>query len=358
VSRPLRVVDVAVWYGARSGGIRTYLDAKARVAAHGGSFEHHLIIPSAHEHHGEGRHELPGVVVSRANDYRMPLDASPVLRTLRAIGPDVVLLHDPHWWPASVARCARRLGARVIAVRHGTAAAGAIGKPGPQRAWRAGLSAWERRLYQRVDAVMTHGQPPDEADGIPVLPLRHGLDPAFRPPRSPGRGDHVLYAGRLAAEKGVDLLLRAMARSARPWPLRLVGRGPAERMLRRRVADLGLQRRVTFAAFIADAGALCQAYAEAACVVVPGSYETFGLVALEAAASGATVVASDAVPSARMATGLIHAFPADEPAALADTIERVSGVDVDMIAARALGRRLTWERAIAAELGDLEAFCR
>ena len=31
-ARPLRVVDVATWYGERSGGIRTYLDAKGAYA--------------------------------------------------------------------------------------------------------------------------------------------------------------------------------------------------------------------------------------------------------------------------------------------------------------------------------------
>jgi hypothetical protein len=48
------------------------------------------------------------------------------------------------------------------------------------------------------------------------------------------RGDHVLYVGRLSREKGVLQLLDAAARSADPWPLRLVGSGPLEETLRRR----------------------------------------------------------------------------------------------------------------------------
>lgn len=350
-------MDVAVWYGARSGGIRTYLDAKAKVAADTGAFEHHLVIPSARERHRDGRHELPGVVVGRANGYRMALDARPLLRTLQAIRPDVVLMHDPYWWPAAVVRCARRLGAAVVAVHHGTAAAGAIGKPGPQRAWRAALSAWQRRLYQRVDAVMAPGQPPAEAAGVPVLGMRYGVGRAFRPPAAAARGDHVLYAGRLSHEKGIDVLLSATAEHAGTWSLRLLGRGPAERALRRSATRLGLERRVTFAPFIADPVDLSRAYAEAACVVVPGSHETFGLVTIEAAASGATVVVSDAVPSARLATGLVHTFPADDAATLATTIKRVSGSPNDIAAARALGRRSSWERAIQHELRDLKALC-
>ena len=42
---PLRVVDVAMWYGERSGGIRTYLDAKTAFARRTGAFEHRLVVP-------------------------------------------------------------------------------------------------------------------------------------------------------------------------------------------------------------------------------------------------------------------------------------------------------------------------
>jgi alpha-1,6-mannosyltransferase len=354
----LRVMDVAVWYGARSGGIRTYLDAKAGVAADTGSFEHHLAIPAVREHHAEGRHELPGVVVGRANGYRMPLDARPLLRTLAAIRPDVVMLHDPYWWPAAAVRAARRLGAAVIAVHHGTAAAAAIGRPGSPTAWRLAVSAWQRRLYQRVDAVMASGPPPAEAAGVPAVRLRYGVHSEFRPPTRAQRGDHVLYAGRLSPEKGVEVVLEAMAESSSRWPLRVIGGGPRERALRRRAARLGVRDRVTFAPFIAAPEVLCRAYAEAACVVVPGSHETFGLVALEAAASGATVLASDAVPAAHQARQLIHTFPAGDTAALVRAIANLTATRADAGAAEALGRRLTWQRAIAAELTEIGALCR
>jgi hypothetical protein len=38
---------VALFYGERSGGIRTYLDAKVEHAQRTGAFEHHLIVPGA-----------------------------------------------------------------------------------------------------------------------------------------------------------------------------------------------------------------------------------------------------------------------------------------------------------------------
>jgi hypothetical protein len=73
--RHLRIVDVALFYGERSGGIRTYLDAKAAHAAATAAFEHHVIVPGPRERHERGRHELPSLRLAAANGYRVPLGA-------------------------------------------------------------------------------------------------------------------------------------------------------------------------------------------------------------------------------------------------------------------------------------------
>jgi hypothetical protein len=72
--RPLRVADVAIFYGERGGGIRTYLQAKAEFAVRTGAFEHHLVIPghtSADD--GSGRHEQRSLQLAASNGYRLPL---------------------------------------------------------------------------------------------------------------------------------------------------------------------------------------------------------------------------------------------------------------------------------------------
>ncbi|HEX4364681.1 MAG TPA: hypothetical protein VHZ75_09035 [Solirubrobacteraceae bacterium] len=57
---PLRTADIALFYGERSGGIRTYLDAKAAWAKASGMIEHHVVVPGRSERHDDGRrHELP-----------------------------------------------------------------------------------------------------------------------------------------------------------------------------------------------------------------------------------------------------------------------------------------------------------
>ena len=93
----LRVVDVALFYGQRSGGIRTYLDAKAAYAATSGSFEHHAVVPGRRERHEGTRHELRALEVAASNGYRLPLGTGQLEDTLRSIAPDVILVHDPYW---------------------------------------------------------------------------------------------------------------------------------------------------------------------------------------------------------------------------------------------------------------------
>jgi glycosyltransferase involved in cell wall biosynthesis len=103
-------------------------------------------------------------------------------------------------------------------------------------------------------------------------------------------GDVALYVGRLSPEKGVDTLVRAAAR-AKDVPVRIVGTGPEEKRLKALAAKLGASN-VVFAGF-KSGEELRREYARARYLVVPSVwYEVFGLIALEAYASGKPVIAS------------------------------------------------------------------
>jgi len=97
-TRRLRIADVALFYGERGGGIRTYLEAKAAYAARTGAFEHHLVVPGKADagHTGStrnaNRHVQPSLQLAASNGYRVPLGGSGLHATLRALRPDVVLL--------------------------------------------------------------------------------------------------------------------------------------------------------------------------------------------------------------------------------------------------------------------------
>ena len=352
--RHLRIVDVALFYGERSGGIRTYLDAKAAHARATGAFEHHVVVPGPRERHEGGRHEVPGLRLAAANGYRVPLGARALGRTLERLRPDVVLLHDPFWLPLRVTELAHALGAKVVAVHHGSAALDAAGMRGPTAAWTALFRAWLRHAYAPVDAIASVVDPEPDCGRPASFRLRLGLHDAFRP-QHVAQGDHVLYAGRLAREKGVFQLLEATARATEPWPLRLVGSGPAEDQLRRRARALGIDHRVAFRPFIQDRARLARAYAGARCVVMPGEHETFGLVALEAAASGARVVACETAPSAALIGPTAHTYAPGDVDGLAAAIARARAAPPDPVAAAALSWRSRWDRVFADELDDLRA---
>jgi alpha-1,6-mannosyltransferase len=107
---------------------------------------------------------------------------------------------------------------------------------------------------------------------------------------------------------------------------------------------------VRFAPFQKDPAALAREYASARCVVMPGPHETFGLVALEAACSGAPVALSASAPSARV---LGEAGETFGPGELLDAIERARARPLDLPKAAELAERSTWGAAFAGEIGDL-----
>jgi alpha-1,6-mannosyltransferase len=351
--RRLVLADVALFYGERSGGVRTYLDERARFAAATGAIEHHLIVPGRRELHRGGLHELRALRLVSSNGYRVPLGAGAAKETLRTIRPDIVVLHDPFWRPQGLAEEAHRLGARVVAVHHASAAHHAAGVPGPDSVYLRLFRRLLRHAYEKVDAVMSVVDPTADSGHAATIPLRFGLHPCFSPgPAAPG--DHLLYAGRLGYEKRVgDLLDAAAAIGERP--LVIVGDGPARRELELRARRSDLRGRVSFRPFIRDRAELARTYREAACVVDPGPHETFGLVVLEAAACGAGVVACSLTPSATVAGDLVETFEAQDVDDLVRAIRRTLASKRDPAAAARLARSLTWERVLTAELEAFEA---
>jgi glycosyltransferase involved in cell wall biosynthesis len=356
--RPLRIVDVSTFYGERSGGIRTYLDAKAAFAHQRGAFEHHLVVPGRGGRIGHYRHHLPSVPVVGSTGYRWPLGTRSLTATLRGLRPDVVLLHDPFWSPRAVTAVAQATGAKVVMVHHGSVDLDAHAWPGPTGLYKRAFRTWLRRAYGPVDAVMSACDPWADTGRHATLPLRFGLDAAFRPQPGVQRGDHVLYVGRLAREKGVFDLLEAAARAAAPWPLRLIGAGGAGGALAGAIRRRGLAGRVRVLPHITDRYELAAAYAQARCVVMPGPYETFGLVAFEAAASGASTVACTTAPSARRLGSLVHTFAPGDGRGLLAAIERARRAEPDLAAAADVAARHSWAAAFEAELDDLEALLR
>lgn len=105
---------------------------------------------------------------------------------------------------------------------------------------------------------------------------------------------YILFVGRLAPQKGVDLLLRAFEVLLRRCPegrLFIVGDGDLELYFQRVTHYLGFPHRVSFVNW-QTGPALVELYQKAQFVVMPSYYEPFGIVALEAMACGRPIVAS------------------------------------------------------------------
>ena len=164
--------------------------------------------------------------------------------------------------------------------------------------------------------------------GVRETPARPPLD---GPPT-------VTYAGRLTAEKGTDVLVRACARAGERVPaarLSIAGAGPAEPMLRALVGQLGLGDSATLHGQLGG-DMLDATLARGWVHAVPSRWpEPFGLTATEAMMRGTAVVASDigglAESVAHESTGL-RVPPGDE-SALADALVR-------LLSDRALAERL------------------
>ncbi len=133
----------------------------------------------------------------------------------------------------------------------------------------------------------------------PITVLHNGIDLEHWPcqPRAERTGDPVLlFLGRLEWEKGVQDAIAALARVRRTHPgtrLVVAGEGSQLLWLRDEARRHRVFRAVTFAGHLR--GAQLQGWlARADAVVLPSRYEPFGIVALEAAAAGAPLVASSA----------------------------------------------------------------
>ncbi|MDO9353627.1 MAG: glycosyltransferase [Solirubrobacteraceae bacterium] len=365
-TRPLRVVDLTMFYGEKAGGIRTYLDAKQAWARSEPGIDHTLIIPGLPDRSTDERIELPSVRVVATNGYRVPAGWKALREVLAERQPDVVIAHDPFWAARGLPKHVLGTGAKTVAVHHGAVGHDARSIPGTFAFWQRTLSREFHRVYRDFDAIMS--AIPTEAEfGLPSrIPLRFGLDPVFAPPAEPiERSDEVIYVGRIAAAKSVEDLIRAAALSDEPWPLRLIGVGPAKARMAKLAAKHGIADRVTFEAFVDGRGELAKRFRQASCVVLPGRWETFGLAAYEGAASGASVVCCETAGSLATIDGLAETFPegphggpgsrgADTRARnVLAAIERARVAQPDLQRAASLAASSSWEHALRAELTHL-----
>jgi glycosyltransferase involved in cell wall biosynthesis len=187
--------------------------------------------------------------------------------------------------------------------------------------------------------------------------VRCGVEPArygANPPKTVGQ--HVLFVGRLAAVKGVPLLLEAFARVRADHPearLTLVGDGPERASLQARATALGLQDAINFAGYRTQEEVAV--FLEAAdMLVLPSFAEGLPVVLMEALASRIPVIATPMAGVSELVqdgvTGLL--VPPGDIDGLTDALDRLLG-DHDLCrrlgeaGCRAVGERHDVAREVA-----------
>jgi glycogen(starch) synthase len=297
-----------------------------------------------------------GVRVHRVPEPRKPRDLDAFVEWVEAMDQDMLdagralarkatfdVVHGHDWLVASAAaRLAHELELPYVTTVHAT-------EHGRHQGWvdkhpQAHIHGVEAWMAQRADRVVVcssymrdhvadvFGVPDGRVEVIP-----NGIDPAdlgcvddldaLRARFAAPEDKLVLLVGRLVYEKGFQLALDALKPVIdRVGGVRFLvaGSGTHEAELKAQARRLGLTRHGTFLGWIGD-DILHSLYRIADLTVVPSIYEPFGLVALEAMASGCACIVADT-------GGLREVVPNDDvglrfrsrdPRSLAAMMERV-----------------------------------
>lgn len=195
----------------------------------------------------------------------------------------------------------------------------------------------EHRALSRADVLIAGGVTVRERllargarpDRVVVLP-QFGLDTEiFKPPAEGERPEvfTVGFVGRLVHEKGVDVMISALAELKGEWRAIVVGDGPERGKLESIVRGLGLSGRIEFAGWV-DHFEIPSFLKRVHALVLPSRSverwkEQFGHVLIEAMSAGAVAVGSNSGEISHVIGGEGLVFPEDDVKALADLLQKL-----------------------------------
>lgn len=366
----MRVVQVANFYGPRSGGLRTAVDRLgAEYCAAGHTV--FLIVPGRqHERttlpSGVIRVSLPARLIPFTGGYRA-VHPRPVTALLEQLKPDALEVSD-RLTLRSLGPWGRRHGVSTVMISHerlDRLAAQIL----PMPAARAVADVANRRTAANYDAVVcTTAFAREEFDRIGAtnlmtVPLGVDLDqyhPRWRSAavREQWAGPNQLllvHCGRLSVEKHPHRSIDAVAAlrdSGIDARLVIVGEGPLRARLERQAVRLP----VDFTGYIGCRDTVAGILASADIALAPGPHETFGLAALEALACGTPAVVSRTSALAEILTHDSGATADNDPRAIAHAVATVLTRPETQRrhSARQRAEQFTWPRSAAGMLDALQ----
>lgn len=306
------------------GGVQEYLfEVSKRIAHH---YRLSVVTPVVAEQPGAGNTTQTQAFQRIHVPTSMPWHFARVLARLR---PHITLVGHAH--PRLLLPAALLSWGRYIALTHGGDFEAA------QPRWHA---PFFNRLLAGARPLLTNSQALAQclaAHGLPTpMVIYPGTNPEqFTPSTTPHEGPPVLLTvARLVSIKGIDIVLRALPHLLARVPglqYWVAGSGPQRSALAQLAQDLRVSHAVRFLGSVSH-DELSSIYRRATVFVMPtrkepttGSTEGFGIVYLEASASGLPVVAArsgGAVEAVRDGeTGIT--VPADDPTAVAQAVERL-----------------------------------
>jgi len=209
------------------------------------------------------------------------------IRHVRDFTPDLI---HAHWWfpNALVGDVARRITRTpMVTTFHGTDIRMARAYPVSRGTFRGVV-----RESVAVTAVSRWlAEEAHDMSGVTPIVAPMPVDTnSLTPFHGPARAGRLLFVGRLTAQKGVDLLLHALAALPSEMGLDVVGDGDERARLESLAQSLGVSDRVVWHG-TRPGHALASYYRAAAAVIVPSLDEGLGLVAVEAHLCETPVVA-------------------------------------------------------------------
>lgn len=264
-------------------------------------------------------------------------------RLLKEFRPDIVQIEEEPWTRAAARAAADARKLRIPYIAH---TRDAPDLPLGARMRRRSVLSGSRGILAEnpiIEAELARDFPDRARAVVPQV----GITPPLSS-RRPNADAFVLgCVGRIVPALGLDVLLRACVRLARPWRLLVSGTGPSQIELEALAERLGIAARVTWLG-AQPADERDRIWAAIDCLVVPSRtspdrVETLGLSALKAMAHGVPVIATNvgALPGTVGEGGFI--VPDDDVDALAEAIERMAGDPVRRTAAAAGGRKRAME---------------
>ena len=272
----------------------------------------------------------------RVNGSRAPIGLSAygarqLARYVEAAAPDIVHIHEPGVPRIGWAAAKLSTTAALVATCH------AYSEPARYAPLLAPVG---RRIVSRIDRLIAVSDAARQfharACGIAeqrFTVIGNGIDLAGFHPAAPRehatviKAPRLVYVGRFERRKGVDVLLAAFHKLTTTYPdaeLTLVGDGPERPRLEQFVAHHRL-RHVTFAGRVSDAQRTRWfTWADIAVAPARGG-ESFGIVLLEALASGCALIASDIAGYRDVAVDGRDAWlvSPDNPERMAETLSQV-----------------------------------